>query len=233
MDQSDVISRDLSREHVAALDTLRHAKSAAFWLAVIAILVHVAAWYLVRYTDVLDSAASATTNVADASDTMNGDEVADRWESRLQAALGVAGFVGRAAVVVLVGLLMLSVLVSLSARLGGAAGLSKAFVWSLLALAMLVPWDRLTPDEVKSVPAAFYSMSDLTGVSDDPNAVAVAGDRIDLKDADTMAKVLDGMRYAGYPLIVLLVLIAAQSNFRAGYRRVVIAPTARLPMREV
>jgi hypothetical protein len=63
--------------------------------------------------------------------------------------------------------------------------------------------------------------------------VAVAGDRIDLKDADTMAKVLDGMRYAGYPLIVLLVLIAAQSNFRAGYRRVVIAPTARLPMREV
>jgi hypothetical protein len=164
---------------------------------------------------------------------MNGDEVADRWESRLQAALGVAGFVGRAAVVVLVGLLMLSVLVSLSARLGGAAGLSKAFVWSLLALAMLVPWDRLTPDEVKSVPAAFYSMSDLTGVSDDPNAVAVAGDRIDLKDADTMAKVLDGMRYAGYPLIVLLVLIAAQSNFRAGYRRVVIAPTARLPMREV
>src|SRR5262245_26949026 len=135
MDSADAASREHTREHMAALDTLRHAKSAAFWLATIAILAHIDSWYLVRYTTVLEngrvSAAVSTTNptgVTGETDTDAHDK-ARSWELRLDAALGVAGFLGRAAAIVVLGLYAMSLLVSLSARLGGAAGMARATVW--------------------------------------------------------------------------------------------------------
>ena len=239
MDSADAASREHTREHMAALDTLRHAKSAAFWLATIAILAHIAAWYLVRYTTVLETGQVSSAATTTEPTGVTGETAADAgdkaraWELRLDAALGVAGFLGRAAAIVVLGLFVLSLLVSLSARLGGAAGMARASVWSLLAVALLVPWDRLTPDDVNGVPAAFYNLSDLTHGSHDVAAISTPEGRITVDKSDKVAVIRDGLRYAGYPLLVLFVLIAAQTNFSAGYRRIVTAPMARLPMREV
>lgn len=218
---------ELRREHLAALDALRHAKNMAFWLAVMAIVVHLATWYAVRHTALLDarSADGATTATAGSTAGAGAAAAARMWELRLSSALDVAGFVGRASIVLALGLYILSLLVSLSARLGGAAGMARACVWALLALALLVPWDRMTPDEVSNLPSAFYGMEDVVRAGLDGSAAGGA-----LLHAWSAADVI---RFAAYPLVILALVVVAQLAYRSGYQRAAGSPAVRLPMREV
>jgi len=210
--------QDLRREHLAALDVLRHAKNMTFWLAVLAILAHVGAWYAVRHTTLLNGQNAANVDTSTAGSTAGVGEVskAYEWEVRIEGTLGVAGLVGRAAIVLLMGLYVLSLLVSLSARLGGAAGMAKACVWSLLAMALLVPWDRVTPQEYSNLPSAFFSLDDVTRAA-----------------VTTGWNAPDTIRFAAFPLVILLLLMAGQWAYRSGYSRIVAAPAARLAMREL
>lgn len=215
----DSTGQDYRREHLAALDVLRHAKNMTLWLGVLAILAHVGSWYAVRHTKLLSGPTTAELDTSAAGSTANLDDAtrANQWEMRLDSTLGVAGLVGRAAIVLLLGLYLLSLQVSLSARLGGAAGMAKSCVWMLLALSLLVPWDRLSSAPVAggNLPSAFYSLDDVT-------RVAVASG----------FNLPDTIRFAAFPLVILILLISAQVTYRSGYARVVAAPAARVPMRE-
>ena len=215
---NDSTGQEYRREHLAALDVLRHAKNMTFWLGLLAILAHVGAWYSVRHTNLL-AAQTAQIDTSTPGSTASVDDTvrANQWESRLDGTLGVAGLVGRAAIVLLMSLYVLSLLVGLSARLGGAAGMAKSCVWSLLALALLVPWDRLASDPAAAgnLPSAFYSLDDVT------RATVATGFNL----ADTI-------RFAAFPLVILVLLVSAQVAYRAGYSRIVAAPAARVPMRE-
>ncbi len=222
--------RELTRDHVAALDTLRHAKNVFFWLAMISVVAHVGSWYVARHTSALDAAIRVTTldlgGDATAGPPSEAEFVkADRWRVATESALAIGGFAGRASIVMLVALYMLGLLVNLSARLGGAAGMAKGCVWSLFALAALVPWNRLTAPEVSGIPPAFFSYDDLIGYINGP----IADDEAAAAGADWQETV----RFAIYPLLLGLVLVVAQLSYRAGYRRVESSPSARLPMREV
>lgn len=216
---SDSTSQDYRREHLAALDVLRHAKNMTFWLGMFAILAHVGTWYAVRHTKLLTGPTVADMDTSAAGSTASLDDATriNQWEMRLDSTLGVAGLVGRAAIVLLMGLYVLSLLVGLSARLGGAAGMAKSCVWSLLALALLVPWDRLSSEPVVAgnLPSAFYSLDDVT------RATVTSGFNLP-----------DTIRFAAFPLVILILLISAQVTYRAGYARIVAAPAARVPMRE-
>ena len=215
---TDSVTQEFRREHLAALDVLRHAKNMTFWLAMLAILAHVGAWYAVRHTTLLNGQTSGEVDTSTAGSTAGvGDaNKAYQWEVRIEGTLGVAGLIGRAAIVLLMSLYVLSLLVSLSARLGGAAGMAKACVWSLLAMALLVPWDRVTPQEYSNLPSAFFSLDDVT------RAAVTTG--WDLSDT---------IRFAAFPLVILMLLMAGQWAYRSGYARIVAAPAARLAMREV
>lgn len=216
---SDPTGQEYRREHLAALDVLRHAKNMTLWLGVLAILAHIGTWYAVRHTQLLNGPTPSELDTSAAGSTASLDNATriNQWETRLDSTLGVAGLVGRAAIVLLLGLYILSLLVGLSARLGGAAGMAKACVWSLLALALLVPWDRLSSEPVVSgnLPSAFYSLDDVTRVA-----------------VTTGFNLSDTIRFAAFPLVILVLLISAQVTYRAGYARIVAAPAARVPMRE-
>lgn len=233
MDSSDQDSRELTRDHVAALDVLRHAKNVFFWLAVISVVAHVGSWYVARHTTLLDAAVRLTTIDPDGGDAagpteadMNAADRADRWRVAAESSLALGGFVGRASVVMLFALYVLSLLVCLSARVGGAAGMAKACVWSLLALAMLVPWDRLTSPEVSNLPAAFFTMDELNGAGDAALVTPVDGDAPD-------RPWIGWVRFCIYPLLLGVVVIVGQLSYRGGYRKLSARPGARLPMREV
>ena len=220
--------RELTRDHVAALDTLRHAKNVFFWLAMISVVAHVGSWYVARHTSLLDATRTIVLDPAVDAPVRASNEAfdeADRWRVATESALAIGGFAGRASIVMLVALYMLGLLGNLSARLGGAAGMAKGCVWSLFALAALVPWNRLTAPEVSGIPPAFFSYDDLIGYINGP----IADDEAVAAGADWQETV----RFAVYPLLLGLVLVVAQLSYRAGYRKLESSPSARLPMREV
>ena len=134
MDESESLTREVGREHLAALDVLRHAKNTFLWLAVVAVLFHVVLWIIFRRVVAADPA--------------------NQFEQSTEWMLAIAGFVGRSSTLVVAGVFVVILLLSLSARLGGAAGLAKACVWSLAALAMLVPWARITIEDVVGISSA-------------------------------------------------------------------------------
>jgi hypothetical protein len=192
------ISRETTREHLAALAVLRHAKNVFIWLAACAVVLHVLLWIIVRYTDLPDSTG--------------------RWEPGLDRVLGMAGFVGRASVLVVTGVFIVVLLISLTSKLGGTAGLARACVWALAALAMLVPWTRIAPEDVAGIPSALYGMDELAKRAGETGGLEAF---------------LAVVRFAVCPLLVGAFLGLAQYHFRGAYRKITSVPTAKLPIREV
>lgn len=230
MDQPSDSMQELGREHLAALDVLRLAKNLFFWLAIVSILAQVGSWYIVLHTDKLENADRALT-IGEGGEA-TGPTQADidrswRWARGTDSAVSLGEFVGRVSVFMVVGLMVLSLLVSLSARLGGAAGIAKAGVWSILALGMLVPWDSLTPEAVTKVPAAFCSFEELNDARFRDLSAAV--EMVDNASANWK----DTVRFCVYPLLLAVVLGASQLSYRRGYRKIVLSPVTRLPLHEV
>jgi len=201
MDPSNTPSRETPREYVAALDVLRVAKNTFLWLAVAAILFHVTAWLF---------AQSASASISDTAAT---GEVR-HWAARLESSLAVAGFVARASVLIVTGVWIVSLLVSLSGRLGGAAGLARACVWSLGALALVTPWVHVNAQQTAALGSALY------GYDQVDQAVDVGG-------------ILGIVRFVLCPLLVVACLLVGQIHFRRAYRKITLAPPPRLPIHEV
>lgn len=223
MDQIDTTVPGLYRDHLAALDVLRHAKNIFFWLAVVAIALHVVSWAIVCCTDTLDPLGPITRGGGDpvygaeASPGVDRHDAARQWERTLESALALGGFVGRVSVLVLNGVFLIGLLISLSGGLGGAAALAKACVWSLVALAMLVPWLR-APESVALMASALYGLDELTrstvgiGAPNTPMAV---------------------VRFLICPVLVAAFLLAAQAGFRKAYGQITAVPGSKLPIHEV
>lgn len=199
MDEVETLGRDVGREHFVALEALRHAKNAFLWLAIVAVAMHLLMWFLVRRTETPD---------------MSG-----RWQDGLEWMLAIAGFVGRASALVVAGISVLVLLIGLNAKLGGTAALAKACVWSLAALALLVPWVRIASEDVAGVSSALFEADEL--------ARRVGGS---MSGTDAF---FSFVRFVVCPILVGVLLGMAQCWFHAGYRRMTTASTAKLPIREV
>ncbi len=223
MDHEDTDNRELWREHLAALDCLRHAKNLFLALALAAVACHLFAWIVFTYTDrlrpldpiTLQSDPSQTASPPWPSDQQLSD--AQRWKTAIDSALNLAGFVGRGAVLILAGLFLILLLICLNARLGGASRLAACCVWTLTALAVVVPWVRTPADAVSHAASAFYTFRDL----DDSFGRGQERGFIPL------------VRFGLCPLFVAACLVAAQISFREAYNRILKVPTARLPIHEV
>lgn len=198
MDESESISRDATREHFLALDVLRHAKNVFLWLAFVAVAVHLVLYAVARRLESSDPVS--------------------RWQPRMEGLLAAAGFVGRASVFVVSGILLISLLICLIARLGGAAALARACVWSLAASALLVPWVRVGFQEMPDVSSAFYGVDELTRRP---------------VDGDATTSFFAFLRFALCPVLVAAALGLSQRWFAAAYRKMTALPAAKLPIREV
>ncbi len=199
MDHFEATTREIAREHQAALDVLRVAKNAFFWLAVAAVVLHIVAWSVVQF----------------GGDAEAGDGYARGWTDDLGASLAVAGFIGGAAALIVASVFVVSLLVSLSAKLGGAADLARACVWSLAALALVTPWSLAALALVtpwSGLPSALSGLDEF---------YASAGGTISF------------VRFGLCPVLVVVCLSLGQMRFRRAYRRITRVRTSKLPIREV
>lgn len=224
MDPAELTAGELYRDHLTSLGILRHAKNIFFWLAAVAIVLHLLSWVIVAYTDVLRPLSPTTVTILGPDGTPAAVPTeaqlatARRWEQALQSALLLGGFVGRASALAFAGIMLTALLVALSARLGGAADLTRGCVWSLVALAMLVPWLR-APDELIGAISALGSMEDF--------GMTLA------QRTGSIDSVVALLRYLVTPALVLIFLVFAALNFHNAHMRITAVPGAKLPIHEV
>ena len=178
---------------------MRVAKNAFVWLAIGAVLLHLAAF----------------VSIAAPSVERNGDVRSDTWVDGFDSALQIAGFAARASVLVVNGIFLISLLICLSARMGGAAGLARGCVWALAALAMVTPW--VNPAGAAGFTSALYGTADLYRAT----------------GAEAGVGWIDVIRFGVCPLAVIAALVASQWSYRSAHRRMTLAPPARLPIHEV
>jgi len=190
---------DLAQEHMAAIDVLRVAKNAFVWLAIAAVLLHLVAFGAVMA----------------AADSEGGQGAFGAWSDRFDQALSIAGFVARASVLVINGIFLISLLVCLSAKMGGAAGLARGCVWALVALALVTPW--INAGDSAGFTSALYGTADLYRAT----------------GADAALGWMGAVRFGLCPILVIAMLLASQWSYRAAHHRMSLAPPARLPIHEV
>lgn len=213
-----------SGAYVEAMRTVRGVKNLFFGLLVVVILFLVAAFCLVQYAGVL-----------------KGDD-ALFWENWLGWAFPFSAFIGVVVGFLYVLTLLIGLKISLAGRLEGVAGLTKGFFWSLLFLAILLPWQNVLVHKIagekipvlRTLPGVLYGFEELkqkTSVEkQEAKAEYLSKEKDKKKDQDKEALVTEGedegtkvdvareaclaTRFILYPIASLLLLLAAQSKYR-------------------
>ncbi|MCK4851048.1 MAG: hypothetical protein KAT11_06845 [Phycisphaerae bacterium] len=199
--------------YVEAMRTVRGAKNLFFGLLVVVILFLVAAFCLVQYAGVLEG------------------ESEPFWDNWLNWAFPFSAFVGVVVGCLYVLTLLVGLKISLAGRLEGAAGLTKGFFWSLLFLAIFLPWQNILVHKVAgeevpmlhTVPGVLYGLGELkqkTAVKVQEPKEARKSKPKDAVEEDEGTKVdvpkeaRLAIRFILYPIAALLLLVAAQSKYR-------------------
>jgi len=209
-----------------ALQCLSRAKSLLALLLVLCLLVQIASFVLVDFVGVTEGAAKmpsaaaapaepepdAEIAVDSPAETQAANAAADTWFEVISLALATTKF----AAVVSAGLLMLTLMfavkISLIGGVGATAGFLGAFFWSLILLAMLVPWQQTIMSSLAS--GATFNMSQLLS--------RVWGVRAGLGGEEATAGFLRHAiyyaRFLAYPILTLLVEVLVLLKFARGVR---------------
>jgi hypothetical protein len=203
-------------EYEAALEAARWGKNLFLLLLALAVLEQLTAAGLVVFGGVLDAPAAPADGQAGA---------AEAWEPALDLLLSLNKYVAP----VLAGLLAVSLLLALNVvlvgRLGGGAGLIGAFLWAVILLALLVPWQNVFG--TRNAMGALYGLDELRAWAWPlrpawwPEGAA---------EIPLVEKVAAAARVFGYPVLVLLVLIVLQVKFARSCREIP-GPEVALPRR--
>ncbi len=211
--------------YVEAMRTVRGVKNLFFGLLVVVILFLVGAFCLVHYAGVFEG------------------ESRGFWEHWLGWAFAFSAFLGMVVGCLYVLTLLIGLKISLVGRLEGVAGLTKGFFWSLLFLAILLPWQSILVHKVaaehipllQTVPGVLYGLEELkkkTAVKieqakdeapkseKDKKSVKADKDEKEIVEEDEGTEVdvvkegLLAVRFILYPIAALLLLVVGHSKYR-------------------
>ena len=192
-------------DHLDALGSVRAAHAVFFLLILLALLTQVVLYCAVRFEGVLTAeggepvAVTATTQAAGPSDAVDSDSTV-AWRQAIAVLVPLSRFLGLIAACLLVISYFIGLNVCLAGRLGGARGMTSAFFWSVLLLALLFPWQHLLLGATVQVPGVFYSFDDLQQLA----AATPSG---------MIANLEHYTRYLGYPVLAILIALVACLRF--------------------
>ena len=195
-------------DYADALLTARRFKSVLFFVVLVALLVQITLFFLARYdvlpvTTAASAAADATTSTTQPA-SLNGP--------LLLQYLTIAGtFLGFGATIVLSLVLLLIAAIMLVGRLIGVGRITSAFLWCIVLLVMLFPWQAvysnaaLRPDGTTAIndfriPGVLYTWAEISHPTLGAKFSGDAGHVAYLRWA----------RFVGFPVVAVLVLLTVQ-----------------------
>ena len=197
-------------DHLDALGSVRAAHAVFFLLVLLALLTQIVLYCAVRFEGVKTpeggepAAAVAPTQVAGSCDAAEPESTA-AWRQAIAVLVPLSRFLGLVAACLLIISYLIGLNICLAGRLGGARGLTSAFFWSVLLLALLFPWQHLLLGATVQVPGVFYSFGDL-------QELAVAA------PSGMIANLEHYTRYLGYPVLAILIALVACLRFTRANR---------------
>lgn len=231
-------------EYGRAMQTLRAGKNVFWWLIVLSVLVQIAAFALVRWGGVLDTAQSRVQYSAAATHPAPGAAKADAptdeavattgaqqvevtvierrgaiWEFWLDWALATTKFLAFVSALILTLLVGIHVPMSLVGRLGGAADFVRAIMWALVLLALLTPWQQVLQASV--VRGALYSLGELQ------SHTRLIRPQWRVAEPSLWQQIIYYTRFLADPIIAGLVALVVQGRLRAGYQSMVLPVDGR------
>lgn len=213
-------SGDLRRDYLAALTSVRKWKSFFLLLVLLCLATHAAAWVAVRFRWVPPvPVAEFDVDPAATQPTLAERQRSENAWNALRMVLPTTEFVGRLSALLLCLSLLVAVQIALVGRLP-IAGIVQALFWSLIALALLMPWERLGPTATR-----------LPGVFTDAGALEISDAASGSESR--LAVVVPPLRFVGYPFFAGLILCFANSRFHRSFREALAQPGASIPMRVV
>jgi hypothetical protein len=200
MSQSPLVT---AADYADALLTSRRARTCIFWLILIMLLGQLALFFAARYTAVL-SRLEATTQPA----------IASRISAEmLHYFVGLSTFLGVILAILMSVVLLLIINIMLVGRLVGLAHITGAFIWSLLLILLLFPWQgflasgNITVDF--RIPGVLYTWTEL-----------LRDARFGIGETRDMPYLfLKWARFVGFPVVAILLLVYVQLRSRTGLRR--------------
>jgi len=203
-------------DYADALMSARRGKNILLLLLLLIVIAQITLFFLLRYNVLKVSDTSATIDIGTASAT-----VAPTTQSALAHPMGllqyvicITNFMGAAGSVVLSLILLLLTGIMLVGRLIGVGRMTSAFLWSLVIVVLLFPWQaflnnaNMDAPEFK-VPGVLYTWTELTNPR--------VGAHFDTSDA--FRAILKWARFVGFPLLTVIMLLAIQVKSNRGLKQ--------------
>ena len=177
-----------------AMKSVKRAKCVFMLLVVLMLVVQLAAMAVAYWGGVLD-----------------GDR-ADKWKTAITWAFQMTTFPALIAALLLSLTILFSVKLALLGRLDGLAKLLSAFYWSLILVALLLPWRHLFPPEL--APGLMENLDNL------PQWTQAVKPEL----AEESATLFDQIAYfaarAVFPVVLLLICLVVHLKFTRGRRQI-------------
>jgi hypothetical protein len=189
--------------------TARSAKNLLVLLLVLMLVVQLSLFFTARYkSDLLEQSTPATAP-ADAAASLESDRTLASLTG--EYVTDVINFLGVALSVVLSLVLLLIVMIMLVGRLIGVSRLTSAFIWCLLLILLLFPWQAFLLAAEFKVPGVLYTWDELMHHA-----------RFGMDRAQSPAitfLILKWSRFVVFPVIALVILLVIQAKSNRGLRQ--------------
>jgi hypothetical protein len=127
--------------------------------------------------------------------------------------VGLTGFLGITLAIVLSVVVLLLTMIMLVGRLVGVSRVTGAFIWSIVLIVLLFPWQAFLADAHFAsdfkIPGVLYTWAELVKFA----KVGVNGDRPDIK-----ILILHWGRFVAFPLLTLIITLVIQVKSNRGLR---------------
>jgi len=214
MSEIDVYAR---AEYAEALLVTRRWKNLIVLILLLILLVQIALFFTARYTDVLDRVAPRGPTPAMLSVPVSQPSKGGFTRDMLHYVLGGTSFLGVALAVVLSVALLLSTKVMLIARTLGVGRITSAYLWCILLIVLLFPWQaflnnaNLTNDRIAfKVPGVLYSWNELS----DP----AGGARFQSDGVMDPFGIVKWARFVAFPIVAIVILLMVQSKSSRAFK---------------
>jgi hypothetical protein len=188
-------------DYADAMYTARRAKNLLVLLVFVTLLLQLGLFFVARYTDYIVAGPATTRPMP-------------LWVDWLQYLVGASAFLGVVLTIVLGFVLLLIVNIMLVGRLIGVARTTSAYVWCLLLLVLLFPWQAFLSDSTFvnpnfKIPGVLYTWNELI-------TMAKFGMT---KSAELPELILRWARFVAFPVLAIIITLAIQMKSNQGLRQ--------------
>jgi len=203
-------------DYADAMMSARRAKNVLFLLLLLTIIAQVAIFVILRRSPPLFDLTNINATTTPTTHQILSLRV-------METITSMADFCGIALVIVLSFVLLLLVKIMLVGRLIGVSKVTSAYLWCLLLMVLMFPWQSVLLSPINApasmvdsadtkfrVPGILYTWGEITH--------PVHGARFESPAGKWTASVLHWARYVGFPVLGLILLLVIQTKSSRGMR---------------